>query len=170
MLLGGAVIALRGAPMMMRMAGAPRMAAVAQYTVMDYEQCILGAKSEDDVTACMKSFDDMANEESSVAEHYEQCILGAKSEDDVTACMKFFDEARYDGAGAADDGFNAVEECILQAKSEDDVAACMRMADGYNIDVSPAATTLSECLARADGTVDLCIAEVENQSDEHAYG
>ena len=136
MLLGGAVIALRGAPMMMRMAGAPRMAAVAQYTVMDYEQC----------------------------------ILGAKSEDDVTACMKFFDEARYDGAGAADDGFDAVEECILQAKSEDDVAACMRMADGYNIDVSPAATTLSECLARADGTVDLCIAEVENQSDEHAYG
>ena len=106
---------------------------------------------------------------------YELCILGAKSEDDVAACMASFDETRYEASVAAGEGFDAVEECILQAKSEDEVQACMQMADAavysdFSIDVSPAATTLGDCLARADGTVEECVAEVESQSDEHMYG
>ena len=93
----------------------------------------------------------------------------------MAACMASFDEARYEASVTGDEGFDAVEQCILEAKSEDDVQACMQMADAaaysdFSIDVSPAATTLGECLAREDGSVEECIAEVESQYDEHMYG
>ena len=111
------------------------------------EQCILGAKSEDEVQSCMIDYDealDAAGYEEDVSP-LEACLLNADGEVEVEACIaKYDNEASpnishdhdnrptamttdYDVAEAL--GMKRVEECILDAKSEDEVQMCMAMLD-----------------------------------------
>ena len=110
------------------------------YHMAPYEQCVLDARSEDDVAACMVLFDNdrYAPGRAEPLDELEACILGAENEDEVQACMQ-----------AADDGALLVD---------------------YKVDVTAAASSLGECLSLANGDIEHCILEADEKSDVHSYG
>ena len=126
MLVAGA-LALRSPSLMTRTY--PCMDAFAT-RVASYEQCILDALSEDDVAACMSSFDETRFDLDDQGDAVEQCILDAKSEDEVQECMRMADEGKFANYKVdVSPAVSALGQCIAVSG---DVEMCIAEADNVN--------------------------------------
>jgi len=109
-------------------------AAFSTVDVSRVEQCILDAKSEDEVQACLQIEDEehFVSEAtlktlSDDLESLDECILHATSEDEVQACMQLSDEGVWDEAEkeAPSNNITSLGSCLQSAKSKAAIEECV---------------------------------------------
>jgi len=102
----------------------------------DFEECILEAKSEDEVQECMLQWDELREGEEKVAAtaqaamtaseaRLEECILNASNEDEVTECIRLMDEEGEKPAsnlGACLHSGASIDECIVESDEASEYA------------------------------------------------
>jgi len=95
----------------------------------DFEECILEAKSEDEVQECMLQWDELREGEEKVVAtakmamsaseaKLEECILNANNEDEVTACIRLMDEEGEQPASRLGECIHSgasIDECIVES-------------------------------------------------------
>lgn len=84
---------------------------------LNLDECVLGAKSVEDVKNCM--LQDSAQQEASPLSHLGECILDADNEFEMEAC-KALDGKHTQLSLCLHEGKMSVDECILLSDSGDE--------------------------------------------------